>query len=60
MGENKCISEALCFWALFLGSEKKVGNNELLKSTFSFSRYVLVSRNIVLFECGLAYGAKML
>ena len=59
MGENKCISEALCFWALVLGSEKKC-NDELLKSTFSFSRYVLVSRNIVLFECGLAYGAKML
>ena len=23
MGENKCGSEALCFWALVLGSEKK-------------------------------------
>jgi len=24
MGENKCGSEALCFWALVLGSEKNV------------------------------------
>ena len=27
MGENKCGSEALCFWALVLGSEKKCNNN---------------------------------
>jgi len=34
MGENKCGSEALCFWALVLGSEKKCNSITIIEKYF--------------------------